>query len=153
MYTFIYSCQFFILTVPGIMALKLEAFVILELKSSVIYFPKHQVDLSQSHLLWFIYLFVLKVFLSTFSFLLCLTTFPFSGLLNCFGAAGSFEDMNYSRPVYSRWWIQTNLIYSAVSLLRRPEIMWVHYREWKAFTLSRWQSPVCQSLIPQLNVT
>lgn len=37
------------------------------------------------------------------------------------------------RAVYYGWWIHTSLIYLAVSLLHRPEIMSMHYREWKPF--------------------
>lgn len=41
-----------------------------------------------------------------------------------------------SPTVYRGWWIRSDLIYLAVSLLHRAEIMSVCYREWKPFVLS-----------------
>lgn len=60
--------------------------------------------------------------------------------------SGTFEDMSYSR-CYCRM-MDSLLIYLAVSLLRRPEIMRLHYREvdgryFESVTESR--LPLCDS--------
>lgn len=99
---------------------------------SVTYFPKPPCDLSQSRLCFFLksFLKVSRVF--TLSSLPRPLDRPSLSCVICrSGVGGASEDMSYNHAGDCRMMdsLKTPVIYLAVSLLRRLEIMWVHYRE------------------------